>query len=197
MSSRARNSLLRALVLPALALLALAGCGSSHSRVSTGTYAGEGGANAPYLDVGPLTYEVQLSRQISPLDTEDASYLTGLTAAQSALTPEQEWLAVFLQVYNRTTTAEPAATAVTISDTRGKVYSPVVPGAINQFTYRAGTVPGKSRLPTPDSIAAAAPTQGSLLLYKIQTVSLNNRPLKITIADPEDPAQQATAVLDV
>jgi hypothetical protein len=184
-------------MLPALALLALAGCGSSHSRVSTGTYAGEGGANAPYLNVGPLSYEVQLSRQISPFDTEDAAYLQGLTTAQSALTPEQEWLAVFLQVYNRTSMAEPAATAVTISDTRGNVYSPVVPGAANQFSYRAGTVPGKSTLPTPDSITAAGPTQGALLLYKIQTVSLNNRPLKITIADPEDPAQQATAVLDV
>jgi hypothetical protein len=184
-------------MLPVLALLALAGCGSSHSRVTTGTYAGESGANAPYLDVGPLTYEVQLSRQLSPFDTEDAPYLQGLTPAQSALTPEQEWFGVFVQVYNRTSTAGQAATSLTISDTQGNVYSPLVPSAVNQFTYRAGVVSAKGRLPTPDSIAAAGPTQGALLLYKIQTVSLDNRPLKITIVDPEDPSQRASAELDV
>jgi hypothetical protein len=197
MWARARTFLLRTGVAPVLALLALAGCGNSHSRVTTGTYAGETGLNAPYLNVGPLTYEVQQSRQLSPFDTEDASYLLGLTAAQSALTPAQEWLGVFLQVYNRTSTAAPAATAVTIRDTQGNVYSPVVPGAINEFTYRAGTVAGKSTLPTPDSIAAAGPTQGALLLYKIRIVSLNNRPLKITIVDPTNPSQSATATLDV
>jgi hypothetical protein len=197
MCARARTLLLRTGLAPALALLALAGCGSSHSRVTTGTYAGETGLNAPYLNIGPLTYEVQQSRQISPFDTEDASYLQGLTAAQDALTPAQEWLAVFMQVYNRTSTAAPAATTVTIRDTQGNVYSPVVPGAINKFTYRAGTLPGKSTLPTPDSIAAAGPTQGALLLYKIQIVSLNNRPLKITIVDPTNPSQSATATLDV
>jgi hypothetical protein len=184
-------------MLPVLALLALAGCGSSHSRVTTGSYAGEGGANAPYLNVGPLTYEVQLSRLLSPFDTEDVSYLQGLTAAQSALTPAQEWLGVFLQVYNHTSSAEHAASSLTITDTQGNVYSPLLPSATNQFSYRGETVPAKGRLPVPDSIAADGPTQGALLLYKIQIVSLNNRPLKITIVDPENPSQIASAVLDV
>ena len=184
-------------MLPVLALVALAGCGSSHSRVSTGTYAGESGANAPYLNVGSLVYEVQLSRQLSPFDTEDAPYLQGLTAAQGALTTHQEWFGVFVQVYNRTKTAEQAATTLTISDTQGNVYLPLVPLGANQFAYRGGTVPAKGRLPTPDSIAAAAPTQGALLLYKIQIASLGNRPWKITIVNPEDPSERASAELDV
>jgi hypothetical protein len=195
MPSRPRTLLL--LVLAGLALAALDGCGSSHTRVSSGTYAGESGANAPYLDVGPLTYEVQLSRQLSPFDTEDAAYLQGLSTSQRTLTGQQEWFAVFLQVFNNTSSGHPAAASLTITDTQGNTYAPVVPDQSNAFAYRAGTVPAKGRVPLPDSIAAAGATQGALLLYKIQIVSLDNRPLKMTITDPTDATQKATAELDV
>jgi len=195
MSGRTRKSLLPALAVLALALLG--GCGDSHTKVSTGTYAGESGANAPYLDVGPLTYEVQLSRQLSPFDTEDATYLQGLSGTQHALSPQQEWFAVFVQVYNTTSATHVAASSMTITDTQGITYNPVLPDSTNQFAYRGGTVPAKGRLPGPDSIAAAGPTQGALLLYKIQIASLNNRPLKLKIVDPTDASQTASAELDV
>ena len=90
------------LALPALlAVLALSACGDSHTG-HTGTYAGESGKNAPYLNVGPLIYEVQLSRELNPANSEDATYLQGLTPAQRKLEPGQEWFAVFMQVYNNT-----------------------------------------------------------------------------------------------
>ncbi len=41
-------------LLAVAAVLGLSACGDSHTKVSGGTYAGESGANAPYLDVGPL-----------------------------------------------------------------------------------------------------------------------------------------------
>lgn len=195
MSSRLRKLPLIALVL--LATIAFAACGDSHTKVSTGTYAGESGANAPYLDVGPLVYEVQLSRELNSYDTEDASYLQGLSPEQRKLKPGQEWFGVFLQVYNNNSQALPAATELTITDTQGNRYIPIVPGATNQFAYRAGTVPGKARLPMLDTIASQAPTQGAMLLFKIQTVSLDNRPLKLTIVDPDDAAETASAELDV
>jgi hypothetical protein len=195
MSSRLRKSSLLVLVVPAV--IALGACGESHSRVTTGTYAGESGAGAPYLDVGPLVYEVQLSRQLNPFDTEDAAYLQGLSASQRVLTSRQEWLAVFLQVYNHTSAALQAASSLTVTDTQGNRYTPVLPEQANQFAYRAGAVPGDGRLPEANSIAAAGPTQGALVLYKIQNVSLDNRPLKITIVDPTDASQTASAELDV
>jgi hypothetical protein len=195
MSSRLRTLPLLALVL--LAAVALGACGDSHTRVSGGTYAGESGANAPYLDVGPLVYQVQLSRQLSVFDTEDSAYLAGLSAAQRALTRGQEWFGVFLQVYNNTSQALPAATNITVTDTQGNVYTPVVANETNQFVYRGGEVPAQGRLPIPDTIAAAGPTQGALLLYKIQIVSLDNRPLKVKIIDPTDASQTASAELDV
>jgi hypothetical protein len=49
----------------------------------------------------------------------------------------------------------------------------------------------------PGSVAANGGTQGALLLYKIQVVSLDNRPLKLHIVDPTDATQTASAVLDV
>jgi hypothetical protein len=195
MSSRLRKSPLAVLAL--LAALALSACGDSHTKVTTGTYAGESGAHAPYLNVGPLIYEVQISRELNPFDTEDSSYLAGLAPAERQLAPGQEWFGVFVQVYNNGSVELPAARNPSITDTQGNTYAPLVPGQANEFAYRAGMVPAKGQLPLPSTVSADGPTQGALLLYKIQIVSLDNRPLKITIANPSDPAETASAELDV
>jgi hypothetical protein len=190
-----RKTLLALLAL--LAAFALSACGESHTRVTTGTYAGGSGKNAPYLNVGPLVYEVQLSRQLNPYNTEDASYLLGLTPAQSQLHPGEEWFGVFMQVYNESTVPHPAATNFTITDDQGIAYYPVIPNANNLFAYRGGTVPANSQIPGPNTVAADGPTQGELLLYKIKVESLDNRPLTLKIVDPTDAAQTASAELDV
>ena len=195
MSSRLRKL---PLVLGALlAALLLAACGDSHTKVSTGTYAGEGGKNAPYLNVGPLIYEVQLSRELNPYNTEDAAYLEGLTPAERKLEPGQEWFAVFMQVYNNTNQELTDASDFTITDTQENVYTPLTPGATNEFAYRPGPVPPKNQIPTPGTVDDSFGTQGALLLFKIQIVSLDNRPLEIKIANPSDPAETASAELDV
>src|SRR6185312_14773042 len=102
-----------------LAALALGACGSSHTKVSTGTYAGESGANAPYLNLGPLIYQVQLSRELNPANSEDAAYLQVVPYAEGRLKAGEEWFAVFMQVYNNTEVAHKAADNITISDTEG------------------------------------------------------------------------------
>lgn len=195
MSSRLRKLPLLGLIL--LAAGAFGACGDSHTKVTTGTYAGESGQNAPYLDVGPLVYEVQLSRELNPYDVGDASYLEGLSAAQRKLEPGQEWFAVFVQVYNNHSQAYPASTEMKITDTQGNAYLPIAPAARNSFAYSGGTVPGKERLPAPDTVSSQGPTQGAMLLFKIQTVSLDNRPLTLTIVDPSNAAETASAELDV
>lgn len=188
-------ALLMVLLVSALALSACSD--NSHTRVTTGTYAGESGQNAPYLNVGPLIYEVQLSRELNPADTEDASYLTGLTPAQRRLRPGEEWFGVFLQVYNESSTPHLAARNLTISDTQNNLYAPIVPASTNEFAYRGGLLGPKGRIPALDTVAAEGPTQGALLLYKIKVVSLDNRPLVLKIVDPLNPSQTASAELDV
>jgi hypothetical protein len=184
-------------VLALLAVFALSACGDSHTRVTTGTYAGESGKNAPYLNVGPLVYEVQLSRELNPANIEDAAYLKGLTPAEAHLEPGQEWYAVFIQVTNHNSVALPTATNLTISDTQNNIYTPIVPGSENEFAYRAGRVPAKGELPLPESVASQGATGGAVLLYKIQVVSLDNRPLELKIVAPNNASQTASAELDV
>lgn len=183
-------------VLAVCAMLTLGAC-SQNSRVTTGTYAGESGVAAPYLNVGPLVYEVQLSRELNPYNNEDASYLSGLTPAQSKLNPGEEWFAVFLQVYNRSKQPHPMASSLSISDTQGNEYRPVIPDQSNPFAYRASVLAAGEQMPEPNTIASNGPTQGALLLYKIKVVSLDNRPLELKIVDPSNPSQTASAELDV
>jgi hypothetical protein len=185
------------LLLLALAALALGACGESDSKVTTGTYAGESGKNAPYLNVGPLVYEVQISRELNPANSEDQAYLQGLTPAERQLEPGQEWFAVFMQVWNHTEMTHPAATGIQIFDTEGNVYSPIVPGPTNEFAYRGGYLRPEGMIPEADTTAAAGHTQGAVLLYKIKVLSLDNRPIKVKISNPLDFAETATAELDV
>jgi hypothetical protein len=180
-----------------LAVVALAGCGDSHTRVTTGTYAGESGANAPYLNVGPLIYEVQISRQLNPWNNGDSTYLQGVAPAQARLLPGQEWFGVFVQVYNETTKPVLATNAITLTDTQGNVYRPIPIGPTNLFAYHGGIVRSKSMLPLPGSPARVFGSQGQLLLFKIATISLDNRPLEMKIVNPLNPHSSASAELDV
>jgi hypothetical protein len=189
---------LSTLPLALLAIFALGACGDSHTKVTTGTYAGESGAAAPYLDVGPLKYQVQLSRQLNPANSEDAAYLEGLTPVQRRLAPGQEWFGVFMQVYNVGSKPALASTGLTVSDTQRNVYLPTVPGPSNLYAYRGGLVRAEGgRIPEPGTTAAYGGTQGALLLYKIQVASLDNRPLELKIVNPYDLGETASAELDV
>ena len=185
------------MTLALLATLALGACGDSHTRVTTGTYAGEAGRAAPYLNVGPLVYEVQISRELNPANAEDAAYLQGVAPAQRTLNPGEEWFGVFIQVYNQTSTPHVGATNVTISDTENNVYTPLALDQTNEFAYRGGLISANSRIPAPGTVAANGSTQGALLLYKVQVASLDNRPWTIHIVDPADASHTASATLDV
>ena len=195
MKSRLRKL---ALLAPALIVaLALGACGDSHTKVTTGTYAGESGQNAPYLNLGPLVYQVQLSRQLNPSDREDAGYLQGVPFSEGRLLPGQEWFGVFMQVYNNTDQVHKAAENITITDTQGTVYRPLAVLTTKHYIYRAVNVPSKGLLPNADTTAQFGPTQGAMLLFKINTISLDNRPLEIKIVNPENPSETVSAELDV
>jgi hypothetical protein len=180
---------LTALLVAAVAALALGACGKQENGVLHGDTEGA------YLDLGPLVYQVQISRLLNPFSAEDRGYLVDVRNPK--LTGQQQWFAVFMRVQNTGDRTAPAASDYKITDTQGTVFRPVQIGPQNVFAYRPRPVPPDGVLPVTDSPPSESTIQGSLLLFKIPTPNLANRPLELSIRDPAVSNQEATVDLDV
>jgi hypothetical protein len=188
------SRLARLLPLAALASAALlaAGCGEQR-EVRT-----QGETEGLYVDSGPLTYQVQISRYLNPADVEDRSYFKGLSPGAARLTQNQVWFGVFMRVQNYThqTQTPPAPRDFTIRDTQKNVYRPqAINTNINVFAYVQRPIVGSGVVPEPNSPAGFGPIGGALLLYKLNVASTQNRPLELHIAPPE--GREAFIDLDV
>jgi hypothetical protein len=171
--------------------VAVSACGNKEAETLHGSTEGA------YLDLGGLKYQVQISRLLNPASVEDRAYLLGLNASQRNLPAGQEWFAVFMRVENDGEKPARVATDYTITDTQDTKFRPVPLGGDNVFAYRGGTLQPKDVLPAPDSPAGQGTIQGSLLLFKIPTTNLENRPLELSIRSPAAPGKTATVDLDV
>jgi hypothetical protein len=178
------------LLLVAIAALAVTACGNKKARTLHAATEGI------YLDIGPLKYQVQISRLLNPADPEDRGYLVDLPAGE-ALGPQDQWFAVFMRVQNETSKPQPAAGDYVITDTQGNRFQPIQMGPKNVFVYRAGNVAPKDTLPLPDSAAGQNTVQGAMLLFKIPVKDFENRPLVLSISTPTAPGQVGTVDLDV
>ena len=178
-----------------LALLALTGglaaCGTKEDVVTKGETEGT------YLDVGPLKYQVQISRQLNPRDVEDRTFLVGLPKDERELPADSVWFAVFVRVENESEQAHFSADDFTIESTADETFEPVALGSVNTFAYKPRNMPGKSTIPVIGSIPADIGINGALLLFKIPSKSLENRPLEFKIKSPDVPQAVGTVALDV
>jgi hypothetical protein len=179
------------LLFVALAALAFGACGNKEARTL------HAATEAEYVDVGPLKYQVQISRLLNPTSTEDRAYLIDLPAGQD-LGTDDEWFAVFMRVENPTDSPQPVADQYEIVDTEDNKYRPVQFGPKNVFVYRARTVGAEQVLPLPDSPAGQASIQGAMLLFKIPYKNLENRPLELRIPAPAGTTDEVGTIdLDV
>ena len=159
----------------ACALLA-SGCGNKLEVRTLGATEGL------YLDVDQLQYQIQISRYLNANDVEDRSYLKGLPAGTAQPAADETWFAVFIRVSNNTGKAIGTADDFSIVDTQNNVYRPIpLDPKVNEFVYEPTTLPPKGLLPQPNSIPAEGVIQGSLLLFKVKTASLQNRPLEFRL----------------
>jgi len=175
-----------------LVLLALSACGN---RKETVTHAETEGI---HVDVGSLSYQIQVSRTLNVHDDEDVVYLQDIPPAQRRLAPNETWFAVFLKVFNATKQDALSAASFAVVDTQDLRYEPVPLGKLNPFAYRAQMIPAGEQYPLPDSAAGAGVVRGSLLLFKLKLVTIQNRPMELEIHGHEgqEPAE-ASALLDV
>jgi hypothetical protein len=180
---------LRVLAVAAVLALGAAGCGGPTSIKTTAETEGI------YLDLGGLKYQEQMSRYMNPSDVEDRAYLAGLPTGV-ATSGKETWFGVFMRVQNETDRPLPVATRYEIVDTQNNVYRPVpLDPKANAFAYQGGQVAPQSVLPAPDSAAGSGVIQGALVLFKVRTESLQNRPLEMRISGPT--GGTATVSLDV
>jgi hypothetical protein len=178
-----------------LALLTLTGglaaCGNKQDVVTKGETEGT------YLDVGPLKYQVQISRALNPRDVEDRTYLVGLPKDERALPPDNVWFAIFVRVENESKQSHFSAEDFSIETTQNETFEPVPLGSVNTFAYKPANMPSKTTLPVAGSVPAEVGINGNLLLFKIPRTSLENRPLEFKIKSPGVPQAEGTVALDV
>jgi predicted small secreted protein len=166
-----------------LAALTLAACGGGGEGVGRSEEAQQEGT---YVEFEQLTYQVQLSRYLNPADPEDKQYLEGLPEGINPVLPGDEtWFGVWMRVKNYSGQTLRPTTTFTIVDTEGNEYRPVPLAASNPFAYTPTTLQHSQVLPTPDTAAASGPIQGSLILFRLKTDSLQNRPLTLEIGASE------------
>lgn len=186
----------------ALALVTtLAACGKKHEKIV------EAETEAFFVDVGGLSYQVQVSRELNARDVEDQGYLKGLPPGTPSLAPTESWFGVFLRVGNEEDRPAMAAEEFQVHDTtyeEGQVcvpangcYEPVrLDVRENPFAYAPSQIDPDEAYPTTASVAEAGVTQASLLVFRVPYAAYDNRPLELKIKSSGSDVE-GTIVLDL
>lgn len=175
----ARPRRLAAVVGAVILAAGLAACGHTNDPPSLEN-------DGVYVTAGPITYQLQISRQLNQYATEDRQYLTGLPPGVSInLTPTQFWYGVFLWAKNQNNRSYKTTDNIDIVDTEGNHYYPVpVNPALNPYAWTAESLPPGGTQPGPDTAASFGPTQGEVLLFKLPIAVYDDRPLTLQIKGP-------------
>ena len=135
-----------------------------------------------YEFVGPITYQLQVSRELNQYSVEDKQYLAGVPAGEDTLTPDQLWYGVFLWAKNQTNQPHATASRFEIVDSSGDIYHPIaVDTSINEYAWTSQVLQPSGIEPAPNTTASFGPTGGSLLLFKLPNSVYSNRPLTLII----------------
>jgi len=177
----------RLALLAAAALVAasLSGCIFEHrTNISDVTQNELAAGGEPYFDVGPITYQIQITRQLNPFATEDAEYLAGVSNAQK-LPGNRLWFGVFLWAKNQSSQPELTANNFEIVDSAGTIYHPVrLNPSINLYAWTQQRLRPDDTEPGVDTTASFGPTGGGLILFDLSNQVYSNRPLTLRVFGP-------------
>lgn len=138
--------------------------------------------NGVYVEAGPITYQLEVSRELNQYSTEDSQYVAGLSPADSKLSASQLWYGVFLWAKNQTKRPQTTSDNFDIVDTEGTHYYPLT--VSNPYAWKSETLAPGAIEPGADTTASFGPTQGGLLLFKLGNSVYDNRPLLLEIRSP-------------
>ena len=128
---------------------------------------------------------------------EDRHYLAGLPSGTLEPTGKEAWFGVWLRVQNTGSgKALDTATDFKIVDTQENTFEPIELED-NVFAYAPERLVPEAILPNTESPPGQGPIQGSLLLFKLTTDALQNRPLEFKITSPTNPEDVGIVDLDV
>jgi hypothetical protein len=158
--------------------LGVAACGHKEAHPHVANANNNGG----YVDAGPITYQLQISRILNPYSAEDSRYVTGLPPGTPSLTPSQYWYGVFLWAKNQTDRPQTTTDNFVVVDTQGtRYYSIRLDPAANVYAWQPQKLYPLQTQPSPDTPASQGPTQGGLVLFRIGASAYANRPLTLEI----------------
>lgn len=148
-----------------------------------------------YVDAGPITYQVQVSRQLNPYAPDDRQFLAG--ASGPSPSASQEWFGIWLWAKNQTHQNATTTDSFDIVDTQGNKYYPVpIDTRVNPFAWTPETLAPKQTAPIPSTASFYVPSQGGLVLFKLNETVYSNRPLTLQIYAPGQ-AEPSTVSLDL
>jgi hypothetical protein len=171
----------------------VAACGHKQAHPSVADANNNGG----YVDAGPLSYQLQISRVLNQYNTEDSQYVKGLPAGTTVPTAQQQWYGVFLWAKNQTDKAHMTVDNFVVVDTQGNKYYPLkLNPELNPYAWTSQRLAPLQTQPGPDTTASFGPTQGQVLLFKIGNSAYANRPLTLEILGSSN-QKLATISLDL
>lgn len=153
--------------------LPIAGCGDedSHDEVPE-VVEGEP------LELGELVYNVAITRFLNPNIVEDEEYLEGAPSEPKGMS----YMGVFILIKNETEEEQLSAQTYAVVDGGHRVYEPV-DDVETPFSLDIGApVPAEGEIPELDTVPAAGPTQGSLILFLVDDDVSEARPLELEVS---------------
>lgn len=165
----------------AVAATAVAGCSFSSEH---------GEREGQSVEVGEAVYNVQLTRQLSEGNVEDQAYLEG----QPDLKPGEVYLGVFLRIENDGEKPYLPPKGMYVKDSEDREYRPTPSESPFALDFNEAIPPGEEA-PAPDTAAADGVAGGALVLFKIESESLQSLPLELEV--PSSGGQTAAIELDI
>jgi hypothetical protein len=169
MGRSARKALLLCVLFVGALALAACGAGEKEREVPEGEP----------IELGPLRYNVQITRFLNPGDSEDSAYLLGQPAAGVG----QAYLGVFLTIDNESNVTQTVPGDFELRDTRDNTFQPSP--SESPFALEPGAIPPEGAIPEPGTPAASGPIKGAMLLFLIEESTAENRPLILEIPSTE------------